>query len=84
MKRHNPTASNVSSHLREGEQQQGSSVGGIDRSDSWPDEQEIDQPKALGSHQSANRRSARQNEDGGRVESDDVDTVHLLGNLDGE
>lgn len=64
-------------HIREGEQQQTSTAKRINRPDGWPSEQKIDETESERGEEGFLFRGATLLEDGGRVESDDVDYTGL-------
>lgn len=71
-------------HLREGEEKQASATEGINGPEGREGEEPVDGTKAERAKSSLELAHTGVDEDGGRVESDNVDTAHLLGNHDDE
>lgn len=71
-------------HLWEGEEEERTTAVGIDRPDSGPGEDEVDQAEAEGGEEGIQIAGASFDEDGGRVEGYNVDTAHLLRQHNGE
>lgn len=71
-------------HVGKGEEQESAAAPGVNRPDSRPGKDEIHQTETPGGEQSAYVACACLYEDGGRVEGDDVDAAHLLGQHDHE
>lgn len=71
-------------HLREGEEEESAATPGIDCPDGGPGEDEIYETETEGGEKSFQVTCTGFAEDGGRVESDDVNTTHLLGQHDSE
>ena len=69
-------------HVGEGEEKQGASAVGVDGPDGGPGEDEVDEAEAPGREQRLQVVGVGLFEDGGRVEGDDVDAAHLLGEHD--
>lgn len=72
------------SHLGEGEEQERAAAKGVDRLEGREGEHEVDSTEDERERQGLVLAGTCFLEDGGRVEGDDVDTAHLLGNHDGE
>lgn len=72
------------SHLREGEEQERTTSEGVDSENGGPGENEVDQSETPRSEKRLLWRCTSLNEDCRRVESNDVDTTHLLGKHDSE
>ena len=71
-------------HLRESEQQKGSTAEGVDRPEGGEGKHEVDQSEAHGGNQSSKLAETCILEHSGRVESDDVDAAKLLSKHDRE